>query len=371
MQEERTVILVGASVRAAAFSAMRRGGQPWCLDLFGDADLRRLCPVRVVPRHLYPQGIPQMVADLAPLGTVQYTGGLENHPRIVARLARLRSLWGNGPDTLRAVRHPGRLAEVLGENVAPLTFNLTDVPRDGSWLAKPIRGCGGKGIEPVTASTQPRQGWYYQQFQPGKSVSVVYLADAPNGCRLLGATWQLVGESWLHAKPFAYCGSLGPMRLNGEQVEKLLEIGRRLHQSFTMVGYFGVDAIVLPDGRFRVVEVNPRFTASVEVIEYAQQLRLASREQNTCLGKAILFASKSLQFPEQGPWMDVLAKPPAIEEPPEYADIPMPGTMIGPGQPILTLFAKGDSEEHCRRELRRKAEMLDRWLYDGKMLERL
>ena len=38
------LLLFGASVRAAAFSALRAGLRPWCADLFGDADLQARCP---------------------------------------------------------------------------------------------------------------------------------------------------------------------------------------------------------------------------------------------------------------------------------------------------------------------------------------
>ena len=42
------LVIIGASARAAAFSAHRAGMRPWCVDLFGDADLARRFPVRRV-----------------------------------------------------------------------------------------------------------------------------------------------------------------------------------------------------------------------------------------------------------------------------------------------------------------------------------
>src|SRR5208337_4251548 len=38
-----TVLIVGASTRAAAFSARRAGLKPRCLDYFGDRDLMAIC----------------------------------------------------------------------------------------------------------------------------------------------------------------------------------------------------------------------------------------------------------------------------------------------------------------------------------------
>jgi predicted ATP-grasp superfamily ATP-dependent carboligase len=370
MMPQVSVLLVGASVRAAAFSALRRGWRPWCADLFGDADLRLRCPVRVIPSKDYPKQIPRIIADEAPDGVLQYTGGLENHPRIVAQLARLRPLWGNGPNVLRAVRNPLRLAEVLAGYGLPVTINLADVPRDGSWLAKPLRGCGGKGIHPVTLTTRPRRGWYYQQFQAGESISAGFLADGAQGCRLLGATRQLVGEAWLHTRAFAYCGSIGPLALTREETEALTDIGRRLQAAFGLVGYFGVDAIRSPNGQIRVVEVNPRYTASIEVLEYAAGGSARQNDSAQMIGKAIVFADRPAGFPEDGPWQRDLASGLAADQLPDYADIPLPGTPIEPGQPILTLFVRGDSEAECYSRLRQKAAMLDELLLGGKMLDR-
>src|ERR1051325_6805760 len=86
------VIILGASTRAAAFSAARAGLSPWCVDLFADADLSRRFPVRKVPLADYPHALLAALND-APPGPVIYTGGLENHPSLLERIAR--PLWGN------------------------------------------------------------------------------------------------------------------------------------------------------------------------------------------------------------------------------------------------------------------------------------
>jgi predicted ATP-grasp superfamily ATP-dependent carboligase len=45
---------------------------------------------------------------------------------------------------------------------------------------------------------------------------------------------------------------------------------------------------------------------------------------------------------------------------PSIADIPVPGPVIGRGQPICTLFASGSSEEECLAELIQRAERFER-----------
>jgi hypothetical protein len=101
------LILVGASARAAAFSALRAGLEPYAIDCFADRDLAAVCPAVRIDR--YPHDFEPALAR-APHAPWIYTGGLENHPRLVERLARLRPLLGNAGRGLQEARQPTRLA---------------------------------------------------------------------------------------------------------------------------------------------------------------------------------------------------------------------------------------------------------------------
>src|SRR4051812_32958075 len=114
MSTGQGVLIVGASTRAAAFSALRAGLAPRCLDLFADADLRARCPAVRVPADRYPHGLAEL-ADAEPPGPWLYTGALENRPRLVEAIALRRPLWGNASGELALVRNPQYLAAVLHE----------------------------------------------------------------------------------------------------------------------------------------------------------------------------------------------------------------------------------------------------------------
>src|SRR4051812_15417928 len=80
------LLLLGASVRAAAWSALRGGlVQPWCIDLFADADLQRACTARTIPPTDYPHDF-LAAARQAPPGPWLYTGALENYPDLIAAI---------------------------------------------------------------------------------------------------------------------------------------------------------------------------------------------------------------------------------------------------------------------------------------------
>jgi predicted ATP-grasp superfamily ATP-dependent carboligase len=190
---------------------------------------------------------------------------------------------------------------------------------------------------------------------------------------ILGLTRQLVGETELHARPFHYCGSIGPLSIDHKMQAGLAQLGQVLAAEFHMVGLFGVDGI-LADGKYWPVEINPRYTASIEILELGLGVPMMALHRNACecaaisseepfigrrsstqrgnmLGKAILFASESIEVPDlsaslQEP-LDSTGRWPI----PRVADVPQVGTHFTAGQPICTVFALDQSVDACRRRL--------------------
>jgi predicted ATP-grasp superfamily ATP-dependent carboligase len=378
------LLIFGASARAAAFSALRAGLRPWCADLFGDLDLRARCPVRQLLGDRYPQGFLQVAED-GPSGPWLYTGGLENRRGLVRRLARLRPLWGNDSAVLARVRSPRFVASLLRAAGLPcpaIELRDGDLPRRGRWLRKPWAGAGGTGIrfwDGTSGEQRPDKRVYFQEYIEGESYSALYLGDGGRA-RLLGVTRQLVGKAWLHAAPFHYCGSIGPFPPTVALRQGLSDLGTVLSRGCQLQGLFGVD-LILRDGLPWPVEVNPRYTASVEVLEHALALPVLSFHRSVfdpgapqpqvgevenltfTVGKAILFARAPLTFPEEGPWLPTLQQPSPVEALAAFADIPPAGQSIPKGRPILTLFARAPGFAACLAALQDTARDLDHWLY--------
>jgi predicted ATP-grasp superfamily ATP-dependent carboligase len=376
------LFLIGPSTRAAAFSALRAGLQPCCVDLFADADLQQRCAATRLTER-YPHGFRRFLESDLP-GPWLYTGGLENLPRFVQRMARRRLLWGNEEPALTICRNPKRVADILQFARMPAPKVVQDYmnpPPGRSWLLKPLKSAGGVGIRfwsETEDQTSPR-GTYRQEYIAGESLSLLFLGGGRTA-GLLGITRQLVGVSWLHAAPFRYCGSIGPLDPGLIQDPSLEELGHALANECFLNGLFGVDGIYR-DGTFWPVEINPRYTASVEVLEYATgrptlgwhghvftegrlpSLPSPARPEGRIIGKAILFAKQDLHFPADGPWLAELRSPRPVDMLPAYADIPAADTPIAAGRPILTFFAVADSPSVCEDVLRQMAADLDRWLF--------
>jgi predicted ATP-grasp superfamily ATP-dependent carboligase len=383
------LLIFGASARAAACSALRAGLRPWCADLFADADLQVRCPAMRLPGR-YPHAFLDLAATELP-GPWMYTGGLENWPALVGRMARRRPLWGNGEGELVHARHPGLVKAVLDRAGLPAPSVGFErgllVPR-GRWLVKPLRSAGGRGVHFLNEHPPDPEGRgvpvYYQEHIDGEPYSLLYAGDGKRTW-CLGLTRQLVGAAWLHAGPFQYCGSVGPLDLGAIRRPAPEQLGNVVVAGCGLRGLFGIDG-VLRDGTFWPVEINPRYTASVEVLEHATGLQALAWHRRAfvapspsppwggsgqgeggrpVVGKAILFARADLTFPADGPWRDMLRSPPPVTELPTFADVPTAGEVIATGHPVLTLFARAESAAACEGELRRAAADLDRRLFGG------
>lgn len=335
-----TIGVVGASARAAVTSLLRAGYRAVAADLFADADLTRICPVTRIDE--YPAGLVAWLRKTPCDGWI-YTGALENYPELIDEMAALRPLLGNPGNVLRRVRDPLVLQAAMRANELPFPETHTTssgLPRDGSWLAKVVRGGGGTGVCVWNGATTAGEVW--QKRIAGDSGSAVFA-----GCQLLAVTRQLVGEEWTGAKPFQYSGTIAPWDVCPQVEDDLHKLGHVLGAEFGLVGLYGVD-FVLAGGRPWIVEVNPRYTAAVEVVEQALKTGLlnwhvanhhlrnfAPNQRGNFAGKAIMFSKRRGKI--SGNFVSW-----ALEQV-DLADVPPQGTVIEPGQPVLTILAKAES----------------------------
>lgn len=373
---DKPLIIVGASARAAAFSAHGAGYTPYWLDQFGDQDLRQRFRGHRISD--YPEQAIELIGQ-APDAPFIFTGALENHPGVLEQLCRQRTLLGNPRQVYARVRDPYVLYEAFQRNGVPCPeirmvgrertgtdLNPSPYPGRGGrdagggedWLLKPLRSGGGLGIGHYKGQPVDERH-YLQECLRGDSFSAVFVGSQGH-CRLLGVTRQLVGRAEFHAGEFSYCGSIGPLQLNDADNEQWRHIGKVLTDEFKLKGLFGVDAIKCRDSIYPV-EVNPRYPASVEVLELAlgcQAIKLhhdacrnrlsgsEERQPDHLFGKAILFSPVDFTFTG------------CVQDSFTTADIPAPGTKIKQGQPILTVIVAGTSITCISQSLKKAADSI-------------
>ena len=359
------LLIIGASVRAAAQSAIQAGYRVVAADLFADRDLRGSAESIQVRR--YPDDFAAVRASF-PLRPMVYTGALENYPDLLDQLASGGPILGNGGDVVRRVRDPFRLEETLKqEGILLPTVRRRPPPSDqaGQWLVKPLRSAGGQRVQ-FWRTKMPPAGdgngdYIFQQFVPGTVCSASFLATRGD-CRLLGMTEMLVGCDWAGAAGFTYCGSIQrhPPSVECSQWNR---IGRAIAREFSLIGLFGVDGVVA-QGQIWPIEVNPRYTASMELLEHALGISLIGLHVDAChgrpfprtparvmdrrlVGKSILFAPHDLQLHTR---FGDLATSNRLHV--KLADVPEPNGIVRRGQPILTLIVTADSRDQVVKGLR-------------------
>jgi uncharacterized protein len=373
MPDHPRIVIAGVSTRALAASAARAGYRVTAVDAFGDADLRTVADVLPLRRDA---GAPYSADDAAraaravgaPLAA--YTSNFENHPAAVAVLARGRRLLGNPPPVLLRVRNPILLMRTLagcGFVVPRTRASIPALPDRTSWLLKPRRSGGGHGTSVWRRGDPVRRGTYLQQRIAGVPGSIVFAADGRRAL-VLGLTRQLAGEPAFGARGFRYCGSLLASRdepLFDRQAELLAgatALAEALTEAFELRGLNGIDFIAR-NGVPYPIEVNPRYSASMELVERATRASLFAIHAEACAGrlgaapraprrtygKAIVYALQDLVVDDPLAWTDA-----------PLADLPHSGERIFRGHPICTVFAADHRSARCLDVLRTAAARIHR-----------
>ena len=302
--DDRRVVLVGASVRAATESARRGGFRVLAVDRFGDVDTLQAAECWLPVDHLRP-------AFPAPYSwrgaRAIFCGGLaggERHPADGAAVAplpadiRILGPTADVRDRLRSPRELSRLAIDAGVDfpayVEPTAggSRWADMPGENArWLWKDRQGCGGLGVRWANAAEEPGRGGYRQRWVSGRACGATFLGDGRQA-RLLGVCRSLFVRSGTARsrgaaaspddayapataadRPFVYAGSFGPVSLPQAIRRPIASLGQLAARRFGLRGLFNADFIVascpIAGTRVWLLEINPRWSGSSELIEMA------------------------------------------------------------------------------------------------------
>ncbi|HEY6562860.1 MAG TPA: ATP-grasp domain-containing protein, partial [Pirellulaceae bacterium] len=301
--------------------------------------------------------------------------------------------------SLRRLRDPWDLQRVLATH----GFRF---PRIGShseefdernerWLVKRPFSSGGLGVRWLRPSESfpRREHDYLQRWISGPSISAAFVAS-DQATRLIGVTrqWLRRDVAGTVANPgeFQYLGSVAcdvsSWVVDGvAATTRFAQLGNLIANEYGIRGLFGIDAVLRPqadgDWELYVIEVNPRYTASMEVLEQALDQAIVSAHLAACgheataiqgfvepkrcsgsttagdrQGESPCFAGKAVVYAEHDCHIPAcfLAK---IERSnqgriwPIVADIPRIGQQIRQQQPVVTVLAAGSSATEVEAQL--------------------
>ena len=181
--------IFGASVRAAAQSAQRAGFRPFAADLFADTDLQACC--ECVRLSDYPDELAQVLRR-SPGYPWMYSGGLENHPLLVARMETLRPLYGNGAAVLLRVRDPWQVAGARSMERGCQPRRWPPAPKG---LLSTAPGCARVGVRPADCKFRPGLATTRQSLEhrPIARRSITFSSES-RGRLAPRFMWRLAGE---------------------------------------------------------------------------------------------------------------------------------------------------------------------------------
>lgn len=388
------ILLIGVSTRALMESAAQSGRQIRGLDFFGDWDTKQLGNSLGLTNNF---GLKPSVkvlleaARLIPCEALVYGSGPENHPEGLAYWEERGLLYGNGVSVLKKVRNPWLVRQCLEQTEVrmPEFFSVKQWKRNlngKKWLLKPLHRGGGHGIielpekeEAVSAlflKLKNAERYIVEEYIEGIPASATFLANGREAV-LLGTSRQLIGNKSLE-KPFLYMGNIVPFFMPpyfDRQIfnKKLTGAVTQLTAAFQLKGVNTLDFIVNARGIF-VLELNPRWSGSVELIENYLGERIFERHLSACRGLALDSVKEALDTrPEYWgktlvyadfPFTVIKHEDKALRFLYENGarDIPCAGTRIDKGQPICTVLAKADSEKECYLSMKAKADWVIRFL---------
>jgi len=364
------VLLVGVSTRAAAESAALAGFDVTAIDAFADLDQHPSVSAQSL-RNFSPDAAARLARTID-CDAVAYLSNFENDPDAVGLLAEGRPLWGNPPEVLRRVRDPKLLAHVLRRRgvAAPevsVEFRIPNpearLDQDLTWLVKPFASGGGHRVRRWRPGTPVPRGSYLQEVIEGAPGSVVFVAAGGRAVPI-GVSRLLIGEEAFGASGYRYCGNiLVPGGEDDTVAHAACALAGAVSEEFGLVGVNGID-FVEKAGVPHALEVNPRWCASMELVERAYGLSVfgahaaacservlpdfdlprARRATRAAVGKAVIFAQRDVKVGDMRAWLTDGVR-----------DVPHTGARIRSGRPVCTIFAEGRDAGACRAELVRRA----------------
>lgn len=356
-----TLVLAGVSVRAMAESARQGGWKVIALDLFGDADTRR------VSRRWMPIGDPAtleidpkrfcnaLAAAAEEPGVIGWVAGsgFEAAPRLLATAAGSLALLGMPAGSVSALRDAHHFFGVLDRLGLPHPAVRLDRPVEATgWLAKRMGGTGGWHIREAPDVDSHCADTYFQRAEPGTPMSVLFVAD---GQRARAVALNRLIVRRVGPYPHVYHGAIGPVR--DELLQACIDdMLAALVPAFAMRGLASLDFIAA-DGKPSLLEINPRPSASMALHAQAWPQGLLHAHIASVHGRLppppspqpgvratqVLFA--------QRPYRIDAETADALGRMADCHDLPAPETQLVTAEPVCSVTVEASDEVAAERAL--------------------
>jgi predicted ATP-grasp superfamily ATP-dependent carboligase len=336
--QQQAVLIVAQSGRFLAQLAHRAGYSVWVADCFGDQDTLAVSDRWLALTDLSDHAaVTQTLIELSqndPCFLV-YGSGIEAFYPTLRSLPKTMTLVGNTADIIEQVKTPHRFFALLQQLAIPYpeTHFVADNNRTGRWLCKPFKGFGGQLILDYDKQNNAKDT-YLQQHIEGISGSALFLADGRSA-----EIYSLNQQFSLSQKetPFLQSGLSRPLAASKSVYDKINQFINQLVSHTGLLGFNSLDFIITSDEEILILEINPRLSASAQLIDSSTSLfdcHLAACTASLMKGYSAplkqrhlhtIFAPFDVVIPDVTDW-------------PDYChDLPRAKTLIRQNTPICTV----------------------------------
>ncbi len=348
MQDQRLPVLIFAqSGRFIAQSASQAGYRVWVADCFGDQDTlatveryHQIAPIhQLSEQHILNSFsiLSQGEACLLICGS-----GIEQHYSMLNKLPSNITLMGNDATTINIIKTPSLFFTLLTKLSLSYPETQYDQPNDSQWLAKSASGIGGVHIQPLQAH-QYNEDIYFQRYIKGSSGSILFIANGQQA-QTLSINRHYLQPSM--ATPFRLGSIISPWDISKQHQYYLEQAANKITTEIGLQGINSLDFILSEEGQVFLLEVNPRISASAELLGgdkaflqlyiNACQGQLPEKtlhQTKSFSGLHYVFANQDSHIPKQMIWPSICH------------DIPLSEAFIVKDEPICTLLDKALSLE--------------------------
>ena len=378
------LIVSAFSSRALAETAALYGAKIYSFDFFADQDIEKYTEKsyslkksqkKYTTEELYRAMQRFLLANKEKTFHFCYASDWDNHYQLLSKLEANDNLiiTGNSAAVIKELsgsKNKISLFNLIKESefkLPEVIFNLKDLAKISDnttslYLQKPIRSGGGNNIEIIKSKEEifqrlkesKKDNYYFEKYIEGELLSLQFVADGQKA-ELISFSRQLTAPD--SDSPFKYGGNIlfRPSSILVEKAKKLINL---LTKEYSLMGINGVDFIKRGSDLY-FLELNPRFTAAVELLLdiYGSQLFAAYledslkenylekylKELRNIKAKIILYCSYDLKVTDN--ISQKIAKISSNNCKFKIKDIPKKGELFSQGEPLSTLIIETENEK--------------------------
>ncbi|TFG28979.1 ATP-grasp domain-containing protein [Candidatus Thorarchaeota archaeon] len=375
--------VIGFNARPIAKSLKLAGAETYVSDYWGDLDLKSVSDACIavltpvpdirqrkqlnVPLH---QALLDNYLELTKETNIDHViigSGFDDHSDILEPLEKCELLLGCNIRQMKNARDRAGLRRMIEdldvkmprETMISSAEEIESKAVQFPCIVRKKDSGGGSGIRLVHNKNQLRQKMLknppneeiyrpiIQQYISGKDISCSVLGTGKESA-VLSIQGQLIGMPTAGRNcDFAYCGNYLPIAIESKYKRMISEISKKICNRLHLRGSIGIDYLLDTQGDLWLMEINPRFQGTLEILEIAGDISVTSLHFEAIQGE---LPSSKFKFRPATKMIVYSRKDGVISDISNFSnvvDISPPGIVVKRGDPICTILEAAETISQC------------------------